>query len=264
MRSRDIFRTVVAATYVFSVALRSRAQPTTAPSPAAPAEPSGMVRIFNGKDLTDWDGDPRFWRVENGLLVGETHGEQEKKKDNTFLIWTAGQTTDFDLRLSYRIHGGNSGVQFRSARVPSEEADNKWRVFGYQAEIADIPGKDGMLYHESRLEKRGYPDQNKYLCRVGDIIVIDETGKSNVVGQLGDRNAIGSTYHKGDWNDYVIIARGNHIQEFINGFQTIDLTDNDTKNRLMSGIVALQLHHGPAMKVEFRDIRIKSLEAAQQ
>src|SRR4051794_9121508 len=125
------------------------AGPSTAPSPAAPPEPAGMIPLFNGKDLTGWDGDPRFWRAENGLLVGETHGEQEKKKDNTFLIWTAGQTGDFELRLSYRIHGGNSGVQFRSARVPSEEADNKWRVFGYQAEIADVPGKDGMLYHES-------------------------------------------------------------------------------------------------------------------
>jgi hypothetical protein len=169
---------------------------------------------------------------------------------------------DFELRLSYRIHGGNSGVQYRSAMMDSGEPANKWRVRGYQAEIADLAGKDGFLYHEQGPATRGYAEKSKYLCYVGDKVTIGDDGKSTSVGKLADNAALAATYRKGEWNDYVIIARGNVIKHFLNGYQTVEAVDNDPKNGLKSGLLALQLHQGPPMKIEFRDIRLKHFDPA--
>jgi hypothetical protein len=146
--------------------------------------------------------------------------------------------------------------------MDSGEPANKWRVRGYQAEIADLAGKDGFLYHEQGEKTRGYPDRSRYLCLVGDKVAIDENGKSTSVGKLADNAALAATYRKGRWNDYVIIARGNVIKHFLNGYQTVEATDNDPRNSLKSGLLALQLHQGPPMKIEFRDVRIKHFEAA--
>ncbi|MGB7157876.1 MAG: DUF1080 domain-containing protein [Tepidisphaeraceae bacterium] len=232
--------------------------------PTAPPELSGMKKLI-GKDLADWDGDKRLWRVEEGSIIGQTT-PQATSKTNTFLIYrggnAGGEVKDFELRLSYRITGGNSGVQYRSAIMenPTDPA-NTWRVSGYQAEIADLAGKDAFLYHEQGEKTRGYPEKSRYLCYVGDKVTIDENGKSTSVGKLADNAALAATYRKGDWNDYVIIARGNTIKHFLNGYQTVEATDNDPKNSSKSGLLALQLHQGPPMKVEFRDIRLKQFDA---
>jgi len=219
--------------------------------PTAPPEPQGMVQIFNGKNLEGWEGDPRFWSVKDGIIRGETTKETPTK-GNTFLLWRGGELEDFELRLSFRIKNGNSGVQYRSKHLPFKETDeNKWVVSGYQAEVEDTPGKVGFLYHE---RGRGY------LCNVGDKAEVGADAKPRVVGKLGDKDAIGRTYKKGDWNDYVIIAKGNHIVHYLNGVQTVDFTDNDPRNRLMKGLLALQLHAGPPMVVEFKNIRLKRLD----
>jgi hypothetical protein len=216
------------------------------PSPAAPAEPSGMKPLFNGKDLTGWEGDTRLWSFQEGVVRGQTTPEAVAK-GNTFLVWRDGTLKDFELRLSFRIENGNSGVQYRSKLVPTT-GENKWVVSGYQAEVENTPGKVGFLYHE---KGRGY------VCNVGDKVVVGEDGKPQVVGKLGDKAAIGQTYKKSDWNDYVIIARGNHIQHFLNGYQTVDVVDNDPKGRALEGILALQIHAGPPMVVEFKNVRMK-------
>lgn len=227
------------------------------PSPAAPAEPADMKALFNGKDLTGWEGDPRLWSAKDGAIRGETTTENPTK-GNTFLLYRGGEgmppveLKDFELRLSFRIERGNSGVQYRSKHLPPKEGDqNKWVVSGYQAEVANSPGKAGFLYHE---KGRGALNQ------VGDKVEVGEDGKPKVVGQLGNRNAIAATYKKADWNDYVIICEGNHVRHYLNGVQTVDLIDNDPKGRLMSGILALQIHAGPPMWVEFKNLRIKHLD----
>jgi len=264
------------------------------PSPAPPPEPQGMVKMFNGQDINNWDGDPRLWSAHDCMIRGQTTTENPAH-GNTFLIWKGdgnvktdpaghADVADFDLRLSFKITGGNSGVQYRSRVLSIEEQEkivggkkanpkkknkkggetaaaapqntNPWMVTGYQAEIANVPGKDGFMYHEKG-PNRGYSDNGKYLCRVGDKTEIAEDGSFKIIGKVGDQEAIGNTYHKSDWNDYVIIARGNHLQHFINGHQTIDFTDNDPKNHLTHGILALQLHAGQPMEVDFKDLRIK-------
>ena len=219
---------------------------------SAPPEPEGMVRIFNAKDLTDWDGDPNLWSVKDGAIRGETT-QEHPTKGNTFLIWKGGEVKDLELRLSYRMKMGNSGVQYRSRHV-KEAKGNAWVVSGYQAETANEPGRAGFLYHEGG---RGR------ICLVGQKVVMQSDGKPKVVGSVGDPKAIAATYKLNDWNDHIIIAKGNHLVHYLNGVQTIDLTDDDEKGRLMSGIIALQIHAGAPMWVEFKDIRLKKYEAVE-
>lgn len=227
--------------------------------PNVPAEPTDMARLFKGDTLDGWDGDTRLWRVENGVVTGQTTPEKPAK-GNTFLIWKGGDVKDFDLRFSFRIKGGNSGCQYRSKMLEPnpKNPENKWLVGGYQAEIENTPGKVGFIYHEKGPGKaRGYEDKGNYLNKVGDKVEVDQTGRAKVVGSLGDKAAIAAAYKSGDWNEYTIIAKGNHIRQYINGVQTADLTDNDETNRMMSGILALQIHQGPPMTIEFKDVRLK-------
>jgi len=237
-------------------ALLAAEEPAGAPV-TAPPEPEGMVALFNGKDLTGWDGDPRLWSVKDGVIHGETTKENATK-GNTFLIWTGdasgAEAGDFELRLSVRIHHGNSGVQYRSRHVA--KAANKWVVGGYQMEVANEPGRAGFLYDE---RGRGR------IALVGEKVVIDEQGKKQLTGQVGDQKAIAATYRKAKsetdapWNEYLIRAEGNHLRQWVNGVLTIDLTDNDPKGRALKGIFALQIHAGAPMWVEFKDLRLKRL-----
>jgi hypothetical protein len=221
----------------------------------APKEPDGMKELLNGKDLTGWDGDPRFWSIKDGVVKGETTKENPTK-GNTFLIWKDGTLEDFELRLSFKINSGNSGVQYRSKHLPAKEKDeNRWVVSGYQAEVENTPGKVGFLYHE---RGRGY------LANVGEKVEIGEDGKPKVVGAIGKKDVIGGTYKKGDWNDYVIIARGNHLAHYLNGYQTIDVIDNDPKGSLATGVLALQLHAGNPMVVEFKNVRLKQYDIVKK
>jgi hypothetical protein len=211
------------------------------------ADDDGFKPIFNGKDLENWDGDKRLWTVKDGVLRGETALPDRMTKGNTFLIWRGGELKDFELKVKFRIENGNSGVQYRSKDL------GNWVVTGYQAEIENKQGKVGFLYHEKG---------RKYLANVGEKVEIGGDSKPKVVGSLGDKQKdfVEKGYYKEkEWNEYLIRARGNHIEHFLNGFQTIDLTDNDLKGRLMDGVLALQIHAGPPMVVEFKDILLKTL-----
>jgi hypothetical protein len=201
--------------------------------------------IFNGHDLAGWDGDKRFWTVANGAIRGETSLDC-MPSTNTFLIWRGSVLKDFELKLKVRLRNGNSGVQYRSHDL------GKWGVAGYQMELDNGVGKSGFLY-----EERG----RKFLALVGEKVDIDAQQKPAVLGLLAPKkDLVASKYYKPqDWNDYRIIARGNHLQHFINGIQTVDVVDNDSKGRSLEGILALQIHVGPPMLVEFQDIFLKNL-----
>jgi len=218
-----------------------------------PPEPAGMIALFNSRDLQGWDGNPKLWSVRNGLLRGETTPEI-KTKGNTFIIWQGGEPADFDLRLSFRVGpANNSGVQFRSRRVPAQPTDeNRWVVAGYQAEVRNQGGQAGLLYDERG--KRGR------MCRVGERNIWTSEGKKTA-GKVGDAAAIAATFKTDDWNEYVIIAEGNHIRHYLNGVQTIEFTDDDKTNRRAAGIIALQLHGGVPMWVEYKNIRLKQRAA---
>jgi hypothetical protein len=241
------------------LAALAAATATTTPARAeAPADEPGFQTIFNGKDLEGWDGDPRLWSVKEGVIRGETTAENPAK-GNTFLVWKGGTIKDFILKVRFRIQNGNSGIQYRS------KVFGEWRVGGYQAEVAGAPGKVGFLYHEAGRAS---------LAGVGDFVVVDEKGEKKVVGKVADVADLKAKgyYRDKDWNEYVIIARGNFIQHFLNGYPTIALIDEDRladpadpadrKGAAREGILALQIHAGPPMVVEFTDIRIKTLTEA--
>jgi hypothetical protein len=208
----------------------------------------GFQSIFDGKSLEKWDGNPDFWRVEDGAITGQTTADKPTK-GNTFIIWRGGELADFELKLEYRIIGGNSGIQYRSFEVP----DNKWVIGGYQGDFEAGETYSGILYGE---RFRGI------LCNRGQKTVLKQKdGKFTVevTGSVGDSKEIQSKIRKEDWNSYHIVAKGFHFQHFINGVATADCTDEDEARRA-SGLLALQLHAGPPMKVQFRNIRIKHLK----
>jgi len=199
-----------------------------------------VVAPFNGKDLSGWDGNPKFWSVTERAITGRTTAENPTS-GNTFLRWTGGTVRDFTIRLKFRLRGGNSGIQYRSKDL------GNWVVGGYQADMDDNNTYTGILY-----EERG----RGIIGNVGEITRIAPDGKPAKVGTIGDPQKIREAIRKGDWNEYVVSARGNHLIQSINGLTTVDVIDDDVTNRAMEGILALQLHAGPPMTVQFKEIRL--------
>src|SRR5262245_13267790 len=218
-----------------------------APLPGALAaeDESGFKSLFNGVDLTGWDGNPKFWSAKEGAITGQTTAENPAK-GNTFLIWRDGEVSNFELRLSFKIVGGNSGIQYRSKVVDSAN----WVVGGYQADFEAGTTYSGIVY-----EERG----RGILAERGQMVWIQPDGKKRIVGTMGKSDEIQAVIKKEDWNDYVVIARGNHLTHIINGRVTAEVWDDQSDKAAKSGILALQLHAGPPMTVQFKNIRIKNL-----
>lgn len=225
-----------------------------ADEPAVLPEATGMETLFNGRDLTGWDGDPRLWSVRDGVIHGETTPDQVAK-GNTFLIWQGGDVGDFELRLSFRCNAtNNSGIQYRSRRITDETASNGWVVRGYQHEIRNenkLPDVPGFIYDEGG--KRGR------LCPVGEQVVWGSDGKKVVGSLLIDQDAFMKLMKVDDWNDVVIRAEGNRIRHWLNGRQIIEFVDEEPDLALKKGVIALQLHGGKPMWAEYKDIRLARL-----
>jgi hypothetical protein len=216
------------------------------------AQEEGFTSMFNGRDLTGWNGVTELWSVQDQAIVGRTTTEQPAK-ENTFLVWTNGQPGDFEMRCSFKILPNNSdgfansGIQYRSKVVKP----SYWVVAGYQADMEAGPTYTGGLYEE---KGRGI------LASRGQKVVVHSDGSKEVTGSLGESKDLEETIHKGDWNDYVVIAKGNHLQQFINGKEMIDLVDEQKEKAATTGVIALQLHAGKSMTVEFKNLRIKMLD----
>jgi len=215
---------------------------------SAPDEPSSMKSLFNGKDLSGWDGDSRLWSVKEGVIHGETT-EENKANRNTFLIWKDGTLKDFELRLSFRLSAtNNSGIQYRSRHITEGNPANDWVVRGYQHELRneeDLPNVSGFIYDEGG--KRGR------------IILAGEKGhwdgKKHVTDTLITAEEFKELMKVDEWNDVVIIAEGNHIRHYLNGRQILDFKDAPELT-LKEGVLALQLHAGRPMWAEFKDVRL--------
>jgi len=209
----------------------------------------GFRPIFNGKPLDGWDGDPALWRVEDGAIIGETKADKPIKT-NTFLTWRQGEVDDFELTLEYRIltEFANSGIQYRSFENVKEWGT--WVIGGYQADIDSSLQFTGILYGE---RYRGI------LAQRGQKVVIGEDHKPKVVEQFAESAHLGAAIKKGEWNSYRVIAKGYRFVQEINGRVMIEAEDQDKSMRRRAGLLALQLHVGPPMTIQFRNVLLKRL-----
>lgn len=213
--------------------------------PMAADDHTGFTQIFDGKTLKGWDGNPDFWRAENDSIVGETTADKQLKL-NTFLIWRGGQPGDFELKLEYRINNTNSGVQYRSIELPDV---GKWVLKGYQADIDFANQYTGQLY-----EERG----RAFLTMRGQVTQITP-GRKQIIANLRSGDDLKAAIKATDWNQLHIIARGNRLIHILNGHLMAEAIDDDPSGRAMGGLLGFQLHQGPPMKVEFRNIWLKML-----
>ena len=231
----------------------------------------GAQSLFNGKDLSGWKGNPDFWSVRDGAITGQSTATKVVDA-NTFLVWQGGEPANFELSLKFRLTAqnpkgwGNSGVQYRSRVIDAE----KFVVGGYQADIDSPFRYTGMLYEE---RGRGILMNPGQKVRVGPAEAAAAAtsdakkgkGKAgprpkiDVLGTPTTAEQIQAALKMGDWNELRIVANGNHLQHFVNGVLTADVTDADPAVAPKSGVIALQMHKGEPMTVQFKDIQLKKL-----
>jgi putative heme-binding domain-containing protein len=207
------------------------------------AEPS-FERIFDGESLKGWSGDPKLWSVQDGAITGVTTDE-EPLPYNKFLIWN-GEVENFHLRAKVRLFGdSNSGIQYRSVHLKDE---GEYVVGGYQCDIHPKAENNGMLYHE---RGRGI------VAIHGQKVIVDGAGDKWITGTTGPVQQITLD----QWNTFEVIATGNKLVHRLNGKTCAEIIDHHRDGRLMKGILALQVHRGPAMRVQVKDIELKRLPA---
>lgn len=221
----------------------------------------GFKQIFDGKTFKGWEGDLNYWRVEGGSIVGEITADK-LLKSNTFIIWRGGETKDFELKLEYKMSiDGNSGINYRSEQI----TEVPFALKGYQA---DIDGKNrytGQNYEERGRTTLAYRGQKTTIKGAEDP---NSSVKDNVKNNAWTKVEITKSWSKDslqtfikgeDWNEVHLIVKGNRLQHYVNGVLMSDVTDDDKVNRKMSGLLGVQVHVGPPMKVEYRNIRLKEL-----
>jgi hypothetical protein len=211
----------------------------------------GFVSVFDGKTLDGWDYDPTYWSVENGCIVGTVTPETILKR-NTFLINRDLILGDFELKVDYRIsEGGNSGVSYRNERVDGVP----YALRGYQADIDGLNLYTGQNYEERGREFLAVRGQNNTI-EAGYV----SPSHRAVVDMDLKNDTLSRHIRREDWNGYHIIAVGGNIKHYINGVLMSEITDNDAARRRMYGLLGVQVHVGPPMKVEYKNFRVKALK----
>ena len=227
--------------------LRGTFNASIVPHPEASAavgirtDQGGFENVFDGKTLRHWSGDPQYWSVQDGALTGVTDGSL---KMNRFITWKDSTVRNFDLRVKVRVTaGGNSGIQYRGTSRPDLGLDI---VTGYQCDVvANNPNYNGMLY-----EEKG----RRILSHTGERVIVAANGQPWVVGQVPVKE-----FTADQWHDFRMLVRGNHHQHWIDGHMTADLVDLHADGRALEGVLAVQVHVGPEMKIQYKDFKIKHL-----
>jgi hypothetical protein len=208
---------------------------------------AGFHSIFDGKTLDGWEGDPKYWRAADGLMTGEITPETVIKS-NTFIIWRRGAPQDFELKVDYRITAsGNSGVNYRSVVVPDAVTpSNRFAMRGYQC---DIDGQN--RYTGNNYEEKG----RLFLAERGEVTHVTGTRKPIVLSRIGDNQELARLI-TADWNSIHLIVRGNMMIHNING-RLMSVTLDDDPGREAKGLIGVQVHVGPPMRVDYRNWRLR-------
>ncbi len=214
---------------------------------AMDGDEAGFENIFDGKTLAGWEGDPKYWRVSDGLMTGEITPDTIIKS-NTFIIWRGATPQDFELKVDYRITpAGNSGINYRSIVVPDKVTPaNQFAMRGYQC---DIDGKNA--YTGNNYEEKG----RLFLAQRGEVTHVTGTRKPVLTARLGESTTLAGQL-RSDWNSVHLIIRGNVLIHNING-QMMCMVIDDDPARPRLGLIGVQVHVGPPMRVEYKNWRIK-------
>lgn len=225
---------------------------------------SGFVSIFDGKTLKGWDGDPTYWRVEDGALTGEIT-PATLLKTNSFIIWRGGEPADFELTGEFKItEAGNSGINYRSDQLPSAEVPFALR--GYQADIDGKRTYTGQNYEERKRTTLAYRGEKATINPQSKPMTLEEVRAKvarnawpdrTVTGSLGSSDSLKTLIKSEDWDTVRLVVKGNHLQHYINGVLMSDVTDDDTVNGKAKGLLGVQVHVGPPMKVQYRKLMLK-------
>ena len=225
------------------------------------AEDSGYVTLFDGKTLDEWIGDEPYWSVRDGAILGQIT-ESTRIDKNRFLIYQGDVPADFELIAEFRVSAeGNSGINYRSEVV---EGVDFHALRGYQC---DIDGRN--RYTGSNYEER----KRTTLARIGESVVIPEVPDAGTLqhvkenrwtaglpqGGLESAEKLRAKVKNGDWNEVRIVARGNVLRHYVNGALMSQVVDNDRVNRRLQGKLGIQVHVGPPMTIEYRNLRLRSL-----
>ena len=221
----------------------------------------GFVEIFDGQTLDGWDGDSTYWRVENGNLVGEVT-PSTLLENNTFIIWQGGSPADFEFQGEFKItEEGNSGINYRSEQL----TDIPFALRGYQADIDGKNSYTGQNYEERKRTTLAYRGQATTIKPQANPGELRENIEKNawlgleVRESLGDRDSLKSFINQDDWNSFRLVIKGNRLQHYINDVLMSDVTDEDTVNRTMQGLLGIQVHVGPPMQVQYRNLMLKEM-----
>jgi hypothetical protein len=221
------------------------------------AEP-GFEPLFDGQSLGQWDGDERFWRVENGAIIGETSEENPTPgRRNTFLIYRGESFDDFELRFRYKVEGYNSGVQYRSVDKGGHN------VHGLQADF-EAPWHEGGTL--DRFTGMFFEEGGRmFMGQRGDVVIVRENPQEPLkpriekIASVGDQRELARVIKVDDWNDFTVVANGNQFIHIVNGQVMCIGIDEDKLNFRKSGVLAFQLHGGRPMKIVVKDIRIRRI-----
>lgn len=211
------------------------------------AEDNGWVSLFDGKSLDGWEGNPDYWRVEDGIILGETTTGKQPPVPSSELVWQGGEVGDFELKVEFKINQGNTGVFYRA--FPRK--DSPWMVGGYQADFSVDKEWAGIAYGMA---------YKKVLAECGEKALVGDTPTDRkVIAMVGDRAEILDGIDPLGWNEYHIIARGNQVIQMLNGIVTAEFSES-SEDRLRRGLLALQVHRGPPMQVKFRHVGLRRME----
>ncbi len=247
--------------FLFLLALSLLALPALAQKSAGNR---GFKAIFNGKNLKGWTGDTAYWRVENGYLVGEIKPDKTLK-NNSFIVWEGGEPADFELKGEFTItEMGNSGINYRSDRL----TDIPYALRGYQADIDGRRMWTGQNYEERKRTTLAYRGEKVTVKPyTGD--ASPEAIRANVTrnawtgrtvtGSLGTSDSLKTLVKPNDWNSFHLVVRGNKMQHYINDVLMSEVIDEDTVNGKSKGLLGVQVHVGPPMKVQYRNLMLKTL-----
>ena len=221
------------------------AEPITGPfvtTLEAAAAQDGFVSLFSGADLTGWDGDEDLWSVEDGAITGQ-FDEGAVPPHNKFLIWRGGEPKNFELHMTFWQDGNNSGIQYRSFENPDVGA---FSMRGYQCDVHPNPPYNAQLY-----EERG----RGIIALRGQKVMLADNGDKWLIGTTGPVEEV----RNDEWHVFTVIAKGNHLIQKLDGELACEIIDHDPDKRSLEGLIGIQLHRGPTMKVMVKDLWLKVL-----